>query len=147
MSTTTTVRTATQKGKQPDNSEGPSTRPPPGDPGEVGNPGNPNEPDPDPKGSESGEEDEEADFLHNVRQGNKEKKVNKIPDPEPFHGDQHKLGRFLLGLQLKIDGNNDGFPTKQSKIAYAASLLRGSAADWIEPYITERKNKRILTMR
>ena len=64
MSTTTTIRTATQKGKRPDNGEGPSTRPPPEDPGEVGDP---NKPNPDPKESESGEEDEEANFLHNIR--------------------------------------------------------------------------------
>ena len=61
MSTTTTVRTTTQKGKQPDNDEGPSNRPPPE------NPENPDEPDPDPEGSESSEKDEEADFLHSVR--------------------------------------------------------------------------------
>ena len=36
---------------------------------------------------------------------------------------------------------------KQSKIAYAASLFRESAVDWIEFYITERKGKRIFTIR
>ena len=67
MSTTTTVRTATQKGKQSNNNKGSSNRPLSGDPGEVGNPENLNEPDPDPEGSESSEEDEEADFLYSVR--------------------------------------------------------------------------------
>ena len=121
MSTATQTTTRKRKQRQ-NNGEGPSN-PSPEDFRNSENPG-----DSDDLESNS-DGDAAADFLDNVQRGNRRKKVTKIPDPEPFHGDQHKLGRFLLELQLKLNGNKDGFPTDDSKIAYAASLLRGSAAD------------------
>jgi hypothetical protein len=61
----------------------------------------------------------------------------KIPTPDHFYGDQHKVRSWLLQLRMKLDGNKEKFTDEASRIHYALSLTRGPALEWAEPYVSK----------
>jgi len=135
--------------EQRESSENPSgSKPPPG--GNDPNPGNPGGP-PGPPPDDSDSDDEEDEFNDTfvaqiVPDPQRRQKSVKIPDPPRYDGNRQTLDRWLMQLTIKLAGNSDQFPTEATGVAYAASLLTGDAADWIEPYIAGSKAGKIKTM-
>ena len=63
------------------------------------------------------------------------KKTEKIAALDKFDGEQRKVRPWLMQLDMKWTGNEERFPTEESKLNYAYSFMRGRALDWAEPYI------------
>jgi len=59
----------------------------------------------------------------------------RIPDPEKFEGDRRDLRRFVSQVYEKMKGNEDRFPTPQSRMRYVTSRLKGIPYEQILPYI------------
>jgi regulator of replication initiation timing len=68
-------------------------------------------------------------------------KTPKMKDPEPFSGEKAQLFNFLSQCKLKFLGENDRFPTEQSKVLFAASHLRGSAYQWFQPLLNRAETE------
>ena len=62
-------------------------------------------------------------------------KAPKIQDPENFDGTRSKFTHFLTRLALICALDPNRYNHDAAKIAYAASYLTGSAADWFEPHL------------
>lgn len=62
-------------------------------------------------------------------------KTEKIASPDKFDGNQRKVRPWLMQLDMKWKGNEERFPTEESKINYAYSFMRDRALDWAAPYI------------
>ena len=60
-----------------------------------------------------------------------------IQDPEDFDGTRSKFTRFLTRLALMFSSDPARYNNDAAKIAYAASYLTGSAADWFEPHLNK----------
>ena len=58
-----------------------------------------------------------------------------IRDPENFSGNREKLHAFKSHLSMKLQGDEDQFPTLQKRLLYAISLLRDQAFNQLEQYI------------
>ena len=54
----------------------------------------------------------------------------KINLPEEFSGDRNKYDEFRTQLALSFAANPSRFEDEKAKIVFAASFLRGPAADW-----------------
>jgi len=61
----------------------------------------------------------------------------KINEPESFDGTRSKFSKFMTRLALVFSSDSTRYATDAAKIAYAASFLTGSAADWFEPYLNK----------
>jgi len=60
----------------------------------------------------------------------------KLRPPEPFNGKPaSQLREFLTQLRLVFAGKPTQFQKDKLKVIYAASLLRGTAFSWIQPYL------------
>jgi hypothetical protein len=59
----------------------------------------------------------------------------KVKEPEPFTGKRTDLARFLSQLALVFDSAPGRFAGAESRIPYAASLLRGTAFTWLQPQL------------
>ena len=57
----------------------------------------------------------------------------KINAPEEFSGDRNKFDKFRAQLALSFAANPAQFEDERAKIVFAASFLRGPAADWWVP--------------
>lgn len=57
--------------------------------------------------------------------------------PDEFYGDRSKYRTFVAQLALYYGSDPQKFSTDKSKIRFAASFLRGSAFEWLEPFIDE----------
>lgn len=62
----------------------------------------------------------------------------KLKDPEVFNGGQRDVGRFLAALHLKYASERNRYKTEESRVAYAASLLRGPAFSWFQPKLNRK---------
>src|SRR5437588_1262771 len=60
----------------------------------------------------------------------------KVEKPPTYEGEVGELRTFLVQCQLYFDATEETEDRK--KIAYIKSLLRGSAAKWIVPYVENR---------
>jgi hypothetical protein len=61
----------------------------------------------------------------------------RISQPDKFSGDRKQLNSFLLQMEIYFSFNDDKFESYYAKSLFASSFLRGSAQDWIEPFITD----------
>jgi len=61
----------------------------------------------------------------------------KINDPESFDGTRSKFSQFITRLALVFSSNSTRYATDAAKIAYTASFLTDSAADWFEPQLNK----------
>lgn len=63
--------------------------------------------------------------------------ISKNHEPEEYYGDRNKYKTFVSQLALSFGANQTQFRTDKSKVSYAASFLRGSAFDWLQPFIND----------
>jgi hypothetical protein len=62
----------------------------------------------------------------------------KLPLPEKYDGKRHLFRQFINSIKLHFSVSTDQFPNDVAKTAFVASLLRGSALDWITPYLEQQ---------
>ena len=67
-------------------------------------------------------------------------KVLKVNAPEEYHGDRNKLDDFLLQVELYVRFNSDRINSDSDKVLYAATYLRGRAAQWMKPFLKDWLN-------
>jgi hypothetical protein len=60
-----------------------------------------------------------------------------ISDPEMFSGDRKDLKAFISQVPLKLQGNATRFSSLALRLAYIASLVKGSAYAHIEEHIAD----------
>jgi hypothetical protein len=68
-------------------------------------------------------------------------RVPKLSDPDYFDGTRAKFTRFMTKLTLIFNADPARYQGDAAKIAYAASYLSGSAADWFEPHLDKNTGK------
>ena len=68
-------------------------------------------------------------------------RVPKLSDPDYFDGTRSKFTRFMTKLTLIFNADPSRYQRDAAKIAYAASYLSGSAADWFEPHLDKNTGK------
>ena len=61
----------------------------------------------------------------------------KVKDPDTFDGSAEKYKSFITQLELCIRLQQRHFKYESTKVQYAASLLRGRALVWFEPYLSD----------
>jgi len=61
----------------------------------------------------------------------------RINKPESFDGTRSKFSKFMTRLALVFSSDSTRYATDAAKIAYAASFLTGTAADWFEPHLNK----------
>ena len=61
----------------------------------------------------------------------------KVQLPEQFDGMKGRVNMFIVQLWLYFGFQAAQFPTETSKTLYAASYLRGQAAEWSAGYLEE----------
>jgi hypothetical protein len=59
----------------------------------------------------------------------------RLPDPEKFDGNRKDLRRFTQQIYSKLTANSDRFISANSRLAYVASRLSGSAYELILPKV------------
>lgn len=57
--------------------------------------------------------------------------------PDTFSGHRHKLGQFILQYQMYLAFNQEKFAAESLKVLWIASLIRDTAAHWIEPALSD----------
>jgi hypothetical protein len=62
----------------------------------------------------------------------------KLRVPDTFNRKHEKLKRFLIQYNLYIEIQEKDFESKTDKVLFTSALLRGTAADWVEPYIRDQ---------
>ena len=63
---------------------------------------------------------------------------DNVPEPETFNGTDRTLFQpFLNQIKLIFKVKPYNFTTDRSKVLYLLTHLRGTAADWVEPYLRE----------
>jgi len=65
----------------------------------------------------------------------------KVAKPDLHYGDRKKLQTFISQLELYFFFNPQDFPDEDRKVMFAANYLRGTAAQWFEPYLKDRMKK------
>ena len=61
----------------------------------------------------------------------------KIRDPDTFDGsNSKKLRGFLLQCKLNFWSKPKSFQTKQLKVNYSLSFLKGTSLNYFKPYLT-----------
>ena len=86
------------------------------------------------KQKERAEEEDEAQQVTLIAI---EQPVLKVPMPEPFEGVQSKLKSFLVKVGVYINFNERKFPDESTKVVFCCTLLKGTAFNWIEPFIVD----------
>ena len=71
--------------------------------------------------------------IHKAAGGTQAAPKVKISPPEPFNGDRTKYDKFATQLSLVFLANPAVYSNDQTRVTYAASYLRGPAADWWVP--------------
>ncbi len=72
-----------------------------------------------------------------LAQNNPRNQAPKIHEPENFNGTRANFTRFMTRLSLVFSSDPSRYQQDAAKIAYAASYLTGSAADWFEPHLNK----------
>jgi hypothetical protein len=62
----------------------------------------------------------------------------KLQVPDTFNRKHEELKRFLIQYDLYIEIQEKDFESKTDKVLFTSALLRGTAADWVEPYIRDQ---------
>jgi hypothetical protein len=62
----------------------------------------------------------------------------KLPLPDKYDGKRHLFRQFINSIKLHFSVSPDLFPSDAAKTGFVASLLRGSALDWITPYLEQK---------
>ena len=71
--------------------------------------------------------------------------IDKNNTPEPFDGlDKSRFKNFMSHAKLIIQLQANRFPNDRSKSLYIATLLRGPAFSWIQPYLDDDSPECIL---
>lgn len=64
----------------------------------------------------------------------------KVNDPEEFRGDRTKSRAFMLQCENKFSAEPTRFSSDGVKIHYVISFLRGSAFQWVTPYLDYQRS-------
>jgi len=64
----------------------------------------------------------------------------RINEPESFDGTCSKFSKFMTRLVLVFFSDWTRYTSNAAKIAYTASFLTGSAADWFEPHLNKNSS-------
>jgi len=70
----------------------------------------------------------------------------RLHEPENFDGTRAKFSKFMTKLALVLSSDPARYSADTAKIAYAASYLSGSAADWFEPHLNRATGQIGFTM-
>ena len=71
--------------------------------------------------------------------------IERNNTPEPFDGiDKSKFKNFITHVKLIIQLQPQSFPNDRTKSLYVATLLRGPAFSWIQPYLDDHTPQCIL---
>lgn len=62
----------------------------------------------------------------------------KLPLPEKYDGKRYLFRQFINTIKLHFSVSPDCFSSDSAKTAFVASLLRGSALDWITPFLEKQ---------
>jgi hypothetical protein len=62
----------------------------------------------------------------------------KLRVPDTFNGKREELKRFLMQCDLYMEIRKKDFESETDKVLFTSALLRGTAADWVEPYIRDQ---------
>lgn len=62
----------------------------------------------------------------------------KLRVPDTFNGKREELKRFLMQCDLYVEIREKDFESDTDKVLFTTALLRGSAADWVEPYVRDQ---------
>jgi hypothetical protein len=62
----------------------------------------------------------------------------KLRVPDTFNRKYKELKRFLIQYDLYIEIHKKDFESKTDKVLFTSALLRGTAADWVEPYVRDQ---------
>jgi len=94
---------------------------------------------------------EQMGYLgHQTQEGNTRQTIEanqdaaqrtKVAKPDLFYGERKKLQMFISQLELYFFFNAPDFPDEDRKVMFAATYLRGTAAQWFEPYLRDRMQK------
>jgi len=66
----------------------------------------------------------------------------RINESQSFDGTCSKFSKFMTRLALVFSSDSIRYATDAAKIAYAASFLTGSAADWFDPHLNKTSGAR-----
>lgn len=59
--------------------------------------------------------------------------------PSEYDGkDKYACNTFLAQVRLYMSGNEESFPTEETKVLFAATYLRGKAFAWLEPRLVKQ---------
>jgi len=62
----------------------------------------------------------------------------KLPLPEKYDGKRNFFRQFIHSVKLQFSVSPARFPSDTAKTGFVASLLRGTALDWITPYLEKQ---------
>ena len=65
------------------------------------------------------------------------KRLPKIRIPDTYDGTRTALKRFFMQCDVYLSILNEQFEDELDKVMFAVSLLRGTAADFIELYVRD----------
>ena len=64
-------------------------------------------------------------------------KMPKVRTPNTFSGQRGELKKFLMQCDVYFQLREAEFDTETDRVLFAAGLMRGTAAEWIEPTIQD----------
>ena len=64
-------------------------------------------------------------------------KAPRVVDPQPYHGDREKFADFISQLHLVFNTDPERYFQDPAKLAYTASLIRGSAKRWFTLHLNQ----------
>jgi hypothetical protein len=62
----------------------------------------------------------------------------KLRVPDTFNSKHKELKRFLIQYDLYIEIREKDFESETDKVLFTSAFLKGTAADWVEPYIRDQ---------
>lgn len=81
--------------------------------------------------------------MQAVLEANKSKKTERIGQvPGKFKGDRDDARRFMTGLELYFNANDELYDSEPKKLTLSFSLLEEKAGRWIQPYMDAYNTRR-----
>src|SRR5919198_463602 len=65
----------------------------------------------------------------------------KVKAPEPFEGKRDDLRRFIAQFNVYANSQSNRIADDKDKVLLASSFLKGTAANWFEPYLRQHFEK------
>ena len=64
-------------------------------------------------------------------------KMPKVKAPDTFDSNWKELKKFLMQCDIYFQLREADFESETNKVLFAIGLLRGSAAEWVEPTVKD----------